>query len=104
MKIRSLMVLAAATLVSMSVHAHDCSGGPAGGMDATGNECNAGVMAVASNEGVSTAVLPAGLSSHAPSAGAPARHPGATVAMSTSGAHKAKVPVHHSSVKHTVHG
>jgi len=24
----------------MSSYAHDCSGGPSGGMDATGNQCN----------------------------------------------------------------
>ena len=33
-------VLAAATLFSLSAHAHDCSGGAGGGMDATGNQCN----------------------------------------------------------------
>ena len=36
---KSLMTFAAAMLVASAVHAHDCSGGPSGGMDATGNDC-----------------------------------------------------------------
>ena len=33
--------LAAVILVSASLHAQNCSGGPEGGMDATGSQCNA---------------------------------------------------------------
>ena len=37
---KSLIPLIAATLFSLNAHAHDCSGGANGGMDATGNQCN----------------------------------------------------------------
>lgn len=40
MKAKVLLPLIAATLFSLSAHAHDCSGGADGGMDATGNQCN----------------------------------------------------------------
>lgn len=33
--------IVAAALFSLPACAHDCSGGPDGGMDATGNQCNA---------------------------------------------------------------
>ena len=33
-------IIAAALVLATSAHAHDCSGGTDGGMDATGNECN----------------------------------------------------------------
>jgi hypothetical protein len=34
------MLVAAAVVLSASVHAQNCSGGPDGGMDATGNQCS----------------------------------------------------------------
>jgi hypothetical protein len=37
--IRATLV-AAAVVLSASAHAQDCSGGPDGGMDATGNQCS----------------------------------------------------------------
>ncbi len=40
MNAKSLLLLIAATCFSLSAHAHDCSGGANGGMDATGNQCN----------------------------------------------------------------
>ena len=41
----------AAALFSLPAYAHDCSGGPDGGMDATGNQCNAvAVAAVGSSD------------------------------------------------------
>jgi hypothetical protein len=39
MNAKSLSLIAAMAL-SFSAHAHDCSGGANGGMDATGNQCN----------------------------------------------------------------
>jgi len=39
MNAKSLSMIAAMAL-SFSAHAHDCSGGVNGGMDATGNQCN----------------------------------------------------------------
>jgi hypothetical protein len=41
------LITAAALVLAASVHAHDCSGGKDGGMDATGNECNQPVPIVA---------------------------------------------------------
>ena len=40
MKIKSILAFAAAMALSFAAHAHDCSGGTGGGMDATGNQCN----------------------------------------------------------------
>ena len=55
MNVKLLIPFVAATLFSVSAHAHDCSGGPNGGMDATGNECSDAttVAAVASSDGAS---------------------------------------------------
>ncbi len=44
---RSILLFAAATLFAATAHAHDCSGGAEGGMDATGNQCNEPVPAAA---------------------------------------------------------
>jgi hypothetical protein len=41
--------IVAAALFSLPVYAHDCSGGPDGGMDATGNQCNAVASAPAAS-------------------------------------------------------
>jgi len=46
MKIKAMTILAAAMLYSFAAHADDCSGGANGGMDATGNQCNAEVVYV----------------------------------------------------------
>ena len=53
MNARLLVPLVAAMFFSLSAHAHDCSGGANGGMDATGNQCNdaIAVAAVASSAG-----------------------------------------------------
>jgi hypothetical protein len=40
MKIQPILAFAAAMALSFAAHAHDCSGGAAGGMDATGNQCS----------------------------------------------------------------
>ena len=40
MKTHTMLALVAAATFSLTAHAHDCSGGAAGGMDATGNQCN----------------------------------------------------------------
>ena len=40
MNAKFLISLVAGTLFTLSAHAHDCSGGTDGGMDATGNQCN----------------------------------------------------------------
>ena len=40
MKIQPILAFAAAMVLSFAAHAHDCSGGAAGGMDATGNQCS----------------------------------------------------------------
>jgi len=40
MNARLLVPFVAAMFLSISAHAHDCSGGVNGGMDATGNQCN----------------------------------------------------------------
>ena len=40
MNTKLLATAIAATVFSVSAYAHDCSGGPGGGMDATGNQCN----------------------------------------------------------------
>jgi len=57
MKAKVLLPLIAATLFSLSAHAHDCSGGADGGIDATGNQCNdtVAVATVASTDPVSAA-------------------------------------------------
>ena len=60
MNAKLLIPFIAATLFSVSAHAHDCSGGSNGGMDATGNECSdvTTVATVASSDGVKSAPLP----------------------------------------------
>jgi hypothetical protein len=40
MNAKFLIPLIAGTFFTLSAHAHDCSGGTNGGMDATGNQCN----------------------------------------------------------------
>jgi len=40
MNAKLLVPFVAAMFFSISAHAHDCSGGANGGMDATGNQCN----------------------------------------------------------------
>ena len=71
MNAKPLVVLVAATLFSVSSYAHDCSGGPSGGMDATGNQCNdsALVAVVDSTDGM-TAMAPKA----APATTVPASH------------------------------
>jgi hypothetical protein len=45
MKANLLIALVAAMLFPLPAFAQECSGGAAGGMDATGNECNASAVA-----------------------------------------------------------
>ena len=40
MNAKFLLSIIAGTLFTLTAHAHDCSGGTDGGMDATGNQCN----------------------------------------------------------------
>jgi len=49
MNAKFLISIVAGTLFTFSVHAHDCSGGANGGMDATGNECTRDAAAVATD-------------------------------------------------------
>jgi len=53
MNAKLLAPLFAALFFSLPAHAHDCSGGTGGGMDATGNQCNdvAAVATFASSAG-----------------------------------------------------
>jgi hypothetical protein len=57
MKAKVLLPLIAAALFSLSAHAHDCSGGAEGGIDATGNQCNdtVAVATIASTDSASAA-------------------------------------------------
>ena len=57
MKAKVFLPLIAATLFSISAHAHDCSGGADGGIDATGNQCNdtVAVATIASSDSASAA-------------------------------------------------
>jgi hypothetical protein len=57
MKAKVFLPLIAATLFSLSAHAHDCSGGADGGIDATGNQCNdtVAVGKIASSDSASVA-------------------------------------------------
>ncbi len=45
MNAKLLLPLIAATFFSLPAYAQDCSGGADGGMDATGNQCNAATVA-----------------------------------------------------------
>ena len=46
MNAKLLLPIIAAALLPLAAYAHDCSGGTAdGGMDATGNQCNAEIVA-----------------------------------------------------------
>ncbi len=49
------IAFAAAMLVAGTVHAHDCSGGAGGGMDATGNDCGVVADVITSTEGAPAA-------------------------------------------------
>jgi hypothetical protein len=40
MKMQRILAFAAVMALSFAAQAHDCSGGAAGGMDATGNQCS----------------------------------------------------------------
>lgn len=61
MNLRHALIATAALLLAASAHAHDCSGGTDGGMDATGNQCNepARVAAAAPAPAKSEAARPA---------------------------------------------
>jgi hypothetical protein len=49
MNAKFLISIIAGALFTLSAHAHDCSGGANGGMDATGNECTRDASAVATD-------------------------------------------------------
>jgi hypothetical protein len=80
MNTKLLLTAIAATVFSVSAYAHDCSGGPGGGMDATGNQCNDEAAYSASESNVQDAKLIAPKTFAAPattvstSAYAPASH------------------------------
>lgn len=59
MKLTRALITAAALCLAATVHAHDCSGGADGGMDATGNQCNDRVAIAMSAEQWRTAGLAA---------------------------------------------
>jgi hypothetical protein len=46
MNLRNILMAVASIALIGTAHAHDCSGGTGGGMDATGNECNDTIAAV----------------------------------------------------------
>jgi len=49
MNAKLLLPVIAAALFPLGAYAHDCSGGADGGMDATGNQCNAEIVASAAS-------------------------------------------------------
>jgi len=49
MNAKLLLPIIAAALFPLGAYAHDCSGGADGGMDATGNQCNAEIVASAAS-------------------------------------------------------
>ena len=57
MNIRRTIVLLAILAIAASAHAQTCSGGPDGGMDATGNQC--GSSPVPSSNAAPAAAIPA---------------------------------------------
>ena len=58
---KALAPLIAAMFFSLPAHAHDCSGGTGGGMDATGNQCNdaAAVATLVSSSAATVSSTPA---------------------------------------------
>lgn len=61
MNAKLLAPLIAAMFFSLPAHAHDCSGGTGGGMDATGNQCNdaAAVATLVSSNAATVSSTPA---------------------------------------------
>jgi hypothetical protein len=82
MNSRYAWIAAAALLLSAASHAHDCSGGADGGMDATGNQCSPAGSAVAPAE---TAAKP---EVRASPAIAPTPRPGRTVVRTSNGSER----------------
>lgn len=74
MKLTRALITAAALCLAATAHAHDCSGGTDGGMDATGNQCN--------DKAPVTASVPA----RAPAAVRPAGRAASAVPATTAGA------------------
>ena len=66
MNAKLLITAIAAALFSLSAHAHDCSGGANGGMDATGNQCNDATVATIapSNDVTSVSASPKRVDTH----------------------------------------
>ena len=96
MKVKAMTVLAAAMLYSIAAHAHDCSGGMGGGMDATGNQCNAEVVYVDTATSTPEATSPLSPAAHG------VRSNGATVHTSAHAASKSKNARH--AAKRPAHG
>jgi len=86
-QLKSIM-LAAAMLVAGTVHAHDCSGGAGGGMDATGNDCGVVADVITSTEAAPAAVL---------------RHPAVTQAAKTTPSNPNVAISHSGHAKHHSH-
>ena len=82
------IVFAAAMLMAGTVHAHDCSGGAGGGMDATGNDCGVVADVITSTEGAPAAA---------------AHHPAATEAAKTTPSHPSVATNHFGHAKHHSH-
>ena len=94
MKTHTMLALVAAATFSLSAHAHDCSGGAGGGMDATGNQCNGETMVLSET----ALAAPAAVAAH-PSASATPH------AVATSGGRSARstgTARHAASRKHRV--
>ena len=98
MKIQPILAFAAMMALSFAAQAHDCSGGAAGGMDATGNQCS-------DESAYSSASVPS-LQAASPAAHFGTRHQQSTVAtairpVATNPATHAKSAPQHAATKHS---
>jgi len=91
--LKSAIAFAATMLVTGAVHAHDCSGGASGGMDATGNDCG-GVADVAF---VATAPARTDAQTHGPTVATAPKPAQSNTTIATSSAGHAG---HHATVRH----
>ena len=96
MNVRTMMLLTAAMFYSIAAHAHDCTGGAGGGMDATGNQCNAEFF-VSTDAATTTPTVVSQLST-----GANDSH--SSHAMVRSNSHSKNKSVRHAKAKHSVRG
>jgi len=96
MKIQPILAFAAMMALSFAAQAHDCSGGAAGGMDATGNQC--------SDESAYSSASVSSMQAASPAAQFGTRHQQSTVAaitpVATNPATNAKSGPQHAAKKH----